>query len=152
MPSGFLILPDGRCFSIRWAAHDDVLRAVANQLADSPELQNWLRQQLPGPEDIQEVGIGMWIRAADNAHIERHIDLRLMTAENQRLFCQAAKRAAKAAHAEDWLPAALDELVDMIVRWERGELPLSKSHSRVVPPLEGERIGPGWGSAGSLNQ
>jgi hypothetical protein len=149
MPSGFLVLPDGRCFAKRWAAHDAVLRAVADQLGLGPaarELHRWLLEQLPGPNDEEEIGYGAWARALDRQVVVRHLDLRQITAENQRLFCQAVKHAALADHAESWLKSCLDDLGDMVDRYERGEPALSKSDWREVWPPKGGPIGPGWNS------
>jgi hypothetical protein len=84
MPSGFLVLPDGRCFAKRSSAHDSVLRAVADQLAVDPaagELRRWLVEQLPGPDDEEEIGYGAWERRSDGHVIVRYLDLRLMTPE-----------------------------------------------------------------------
>lgn len=147
MPSGFLVLPDGRCFARRWRAHDAVLRAVGDQLAKEPETRElylWLVEQLPGPGDEEEIGYGAWARAEDSKVIVRSLDLRLMTPENQRLFCLAVKRSSPPNHAEDWLKECLVDLIDMVDRFERGEPPLSKSDWREVVPPEGEPIGPGW--------
>jgi hypothetical protein len=138
MPSGFLVLPDGRCFAKTWSVYDAVLHAVADQVAADPEaeeLGHWLRQQLPGPEDIVEIGIGAWFRRSDEQVIVRHLDLRLMTPEYQRFFCRAAKTIPLPAQAEDWLRNCLEDLADMVARYERGEPPLSRSDWReVVPP------------------
>ena len=138
MASGFLVLSDGRCFSRRWSAHDEVLRAVANQLDEgqaSQQLKQWLLAQLPGESDEEELGYGAWFRTADQQVVVRHIDLRQMTAENQKLFREAAKRAALVHNAPAWLRGCLCELADMVARCERGEPPLSKSDWReVVPP------------------
>ncbi len=150
MPSGFLVLPDGRCFARRWSAHDAVLRAVADHLAVDPasgELQRWLLDQLPGPDDEEEIGYGAWVRRSDGQVVVRYLDLRLMTPENQQLFCRAVKSAASPAHGEDWLRSCLEDLADMVARYERGELPLSRSDWREVVAPEGGPIGPGW-SAG----
>lgn len=150
MASGFLVLPDGRCLARRWSAHDEVLRAVADQLDDEPaaqRLKHWLLEQLPGSNDEEELGYGAWLRTADQQVVVRHIDLRLMTIENQQLFCNAAKRAALVDHPEDWLQGCLTDLAEMVVRCERGEPPLSKSDWREVVPPEGGPIGPGWSAA-----
>jgi hypothetical protein len=67
MASGFLVLPDGRCFAPRWSAYDVILRAVADQL-DSSEvsaLRSWLIGLLPGPNDEEHVGYGPWYRRSD---------------------------------------------------------------------------------------
>lgn len=147
MASGFLVLPDGRCLARRWCAYDEVLRAVAAQLGEesaAQQLKHWLLEQLPGVNDIEEIGIGAWRRTADQETVVRHIDLRKMTVENQRLFCQAAKRAARAGHPEEGLRECLADLAEMIERGERGEHPLSKSDWGEVLDPTGEPVGPGW--------
>ena len=143
MASGFIVLPDGRCFSRRWSAHDVVLRAVADQVTAAP-LRQWLLEQLPGPDDEEELGYGAWFRNSDQTHIRRFIDLRLMTGENQRLFCDAVKLAASLDRDEEWLKRSLSDFAEMVARMELGEPPLSKSDWVDVVPPEGERIGPGW--------
>ena len=143
MASGFMVLPDGRCFSRRWSVHDAVLHAVAEEVTAEP-LRHWLLEQLPGPEDEEEIGYGAWLRNADQTIVAKFIDLRLMTVENQRLFSEAAKTAALVPRHEDWVASNLLDLADMVSRVERGELPLSKSDWVVVMPPEGGKIGPGW--------
>ena len=142
MPSGFLVLPDGRCLSRRWTAHDAVLRAVVEAVSDSA-LRDWLLSQLPGPDDEIELGYGAWFRASDEQVVRRSVDLRLMTAQNQRLFCDAARQAASMPQSEEWLSHILFELDDMIARMDRGEPPSSKSDWTRVTPPENKRIGPG---------
>jgi hypothetical protein len=143
MASGFIVLPDGRCLARRWCAHDAVVSAVADEVAAAP-LRQWLFEQLPGPDDDEELGYGAWFRESDKTTVMRFFDLRLMTSENQRLFCDAAKRAASLSREEDWLTRCLSDLADMISRMESGEPPLSKSDWIDVIPPEGDRIGPGW--------
>ena len=151
MPSGFLILSDGRCFAPRWAVYDAVLCAVAQQL-DQPgparELGNWLLTLLPGPDDEKNVGHGPWLRKADEQLVERFLDVRELTPENQRLFHQAARQAATQVPGgrPEWLVQALLELADMVNRAERGEPPLSRSHWREVVRPAGRQLGPGWTS------
>lgn len=150
MASGFLILPDGRCFSRRWTAHDAVLRVVANHLGNDPAarpLHQWLLEQLPGPNDQEELGYGAWFRNSDQQIIVRKIDLRQMTAESQRQFCAAVKRASLNDHSEEWLKRCVADLADMVARFERGEPPLSKSDWREVMPPEVGSIGPGRDAA-----
>jgi hypothetical protein len=143
MASGFIVLPDGRCFSRRWSAHDVVLRAVANELS-SHAFRHWLLEHLSGPSDEEELGYGAWLRSSDQSIILRVIDLRLVTRENQQEFCDAAKRAAVVEREEAWLAKSLSELADMVMRMERGEPPLSKSDWVDVLRPEGGHIGPGW--------
>jgi hypothetical protein len=151
-----LVLSDGRCFARRWSGHDAVLRAVADQLGGSPEsraLQGWLRSLLPGPEDEEHVGYGPWFRQADQQLVERFLDLRELTPQNQRLFHEAAHRAGALARSADgfawpeWLRECLADLADMAARADRGEPPLSRSEWREVVPSQGRRVGPGWESA-----
>lgn len=143
MASGFIVLPDGRCFSRRWSTHDVVLRAIAEQMAVDP-LRDWLLKQLPGPNDEEELGYGAWFRNSDQTVIVRFIDLRLMTVENRQLFCEAVTRAASMNHEDEWLKRGLSDFAEMVARMKRGEPPLSKSDWVEVVPPEGERIGPGW--------
>jgi hypothetical protein len=123
---------------------------VADQLGQQPAaqlLKNWLLEQLPGAIDEEELGYGAWFRASDQQVVVRHLDLRQMTADNQQLFCAAAKRAALVDRPEAWLRACLSDLAEMIQRGERGEPPLSKSDWREVVPPEGGPVGPGWSAA-----
>jgi hypothetical protein len=149
--SGFLVLPDGRCFAPRWSFYDAVLRAVADELGapEEAELRGWLLSLLPGPADEEHVGYGPWYRAADDRLVERALDVRALTPENQNSICEAAKRAAAiggTGHPE-WLADCLCKLSDMVTRFERGEPPLSRSDWVEVTPSEGRKIGPGWPDA-----
>jgi hypothetical protein len=153
MASGFLILSDGRCFSVRWSAHDVVLRAIAEQCDTTPTacaLREWLLSLLPGPNDEEHVGYGPWYRVADQQLVPRFLDLRELTVANQRLFHQAARRAAVHVQSPgsplcaDWLRECLAELADMVERADQGEPPLSRSHWTAVRPSEGRQLGPGW--------
>jgi hypothetical protein len=146
MASGFIVLPDGRCFSRRSWADDAVIRAIAEQLsavASEQQLGRWLLEQLPG-EDVAEDFSWGWVRASDGETVIRFIDLRLMTSENQRLFCESVGLVAGVDHSDESLTRCLADLSEMIVRFERGEPPLSKSDWREVVPAKGNRIGPGW--------
>jgi hypothetical protein len=144
MASGFLVLPDGRCFARRWWAHDCVLRAIIDELAhDSAAnpFRHWLLDQLPGPNDVEELGFGAWLRNSDGATILRVLDLRSVTPANQIAFCCAAKQAALVEGREEWLAQTLRELADMVECYERGE---PNSDWRDVPHPEAARLGPGW--------
>jgi len=150
MPSGFLILADGRCLARRWWAYDRIIQAVADSVDDSAAglaLRDWLLALLPGPDDEEEIGYGAWYRAADSQTVVRHLDIREFTPENQRLFHTAAlkssKRCAESPGVFDAEESLLD-LGDMVERADRGEPPLSRSDWREVAPSEGRHIGPGW--------
>lgn len=144
-------MPDGRCFAPRWSAYDAVLRAVVEQLdpREASAFRAWLLGLLPGPDDEERVGYGPWYRRADGQLIERLLDLRELTPENQRLFCRAAKRAASrlGPDAPKWLADCVSKLSDMVICIERGEHPLSLSDWIEVRPSEGRHLGPGWPDA-----
>ena len=96
MASGFLILGDGRCFSVRWGAYDQYLLAIADELVRSPEevaLGNWLRSLVPTDVDIEEIGHGPWVRAADGKIMGRTLDVRELAPRSQRFFEIGAQRA-----------------------------------------------------------
>jgi len=145
MASGFITLPDGRCLSRRWSVHDVVVRSIADAVS-SPPLREWLLEQLPGPDDEEELGYGAWLRVSDDTSIVRVIDLRQLTPENQDHFCEGVKRAADVPRDEEWHRRCLRDFADMVARMERGEPPLSKSDLVAVLPLGAERVGPGWPS------
>lgn len=57
------------------------------------KLAAWLERQLPGPDDIEELGYGAWRRSIDGAIVERSLDLRPVAPEYQEEFCQAVVEA-----------------------------------------------------------
>ena len=153
MASGFLILADGRCLAVNWRYYDLTLRAVAESLEDSQggrELRTWLMTLVPGPHDIEELGYGAWLRSEDQQIIPKYLDLRELTPQNQRLFHEAALRAAERGNSpeattrDSMLIRCLMHLSDMVERANRGEPPLSLSDWVKVEPCEGKKIGPGW--------
>jgi len=153
MPSGFLILADGRCLAVRWLYYDQALRAVADSLegpGPTHDLREWLLTLLPGPDDEEELGYGAWLRSSDQEVIRRHLDVRELAPENRRMFHEAALRAVeqmKLADAKSRDPMLMDCLVhlaNMVERANRGEPPLSLSDWIKVEPPTGKRIGPGW--------
>lgn len=153
MPSGFLILSDGRCFAARWRYYDQTLLTVAESLEDSRAaraLRDWLMTLVPGPGDIEELGYGAWLRSKDQQIRRKYLDIRELTPENQRLFLDAALHAgerAKSAEATTWdslLVESLAHLSDKVDRLDRGEPPLSRSDWVKVEPPTGQKRGPGW--------
>ncbi len=153
MASGFLILPDGRCFARNWAIFDATLLAVAEHLeatSVADEFRDWLLGLVPGPNDEAHVGYGPWFRAADQVLVERYLDLRELTPENQRLLCQAARLAALEQPScpnsalQQLFDICLADLADMIARVSWGETPLSRSDWREVVPSRDRKLGPGW--------
>ena len=151
MASGFIILADGRCFAPISLLYDDTLQMVAAHLPDSAPariLRDWLLSLLPGPSDT-DIGYG-WVRSSDNEIVERKIDVRELTLENQKLFHRAARLAGERMQSDQpgdmpsWTRECAVELADMVARADRGDPPLSRSHWREVVPSEGRKVGPGW--------
>jgi hypothetical protein len=149
--SGFIVLADGRCFAPTSRLYDDTLRLVAAHLPDSTPariFKDWLLSLLPGPSDT-DIGHG-WVRSVDNQTVVRKIDVRELTAENQKLFHGAARlagdrlRSDQPSEMPSWTKDCALELADMVARADRGESPLSRSHWREVVPTEGRKVGPGW--------
>ncbi len=146
MPSGFLVLPDGRCFARRWEVYDHVLRAIINEVKSDPsqnELYLWLQTLLPGPGDIEELGYGAWLRAVDQEPIERTLDMRQLAKSDQDAICLAAIRASETQLDPGYIES-LNDLAAMVRAYRRGEPPLSKSDWTSVLPAEDVHIGPGW--------
>ena len=150
MASGFIILADGRCFAPSSRLYDDTLQVIAAHLSDSTPariLSAWLLSLLPGPTD-KDIGYG-WVSSSDNETVVRKLDVRELTAENQKLFHRAARLAGERMQSDQssdvssWTKKCAIELADMVARADRGEPPLSCSHWREVIPTEGQKVGPG---------
>jgi hypothetical protein len=147
MPSGFLVLPDGRCLARKWEVYDCVLGAIAIALEADPaqrELRAWLQSLLPGPDDIEELGYGAWLRKADQEPIARLLDMRQLAKPDQDAICAAALAAARHARHPGGCANSLKALAEMVRAYLRRDPPLARSDwAEIMPPDEG-RIGPGW--------
>lgn len=141
--SGFLVLADGRAWSLANWAFDAALQEIADALPDDPcaaPLATWLRDQR---SDV--VGRGM-----------SYIDLRELTDNNRRRIIDAIPRAVDQArtrggahwHDPSFFPAWLSQLevlVRLVQSVERGEPPEAfNPHMRELIPPNGNRSGPGW--------
>src|SRR5689334_15154167 len=149
MASGFIVLTDGRCFSPTSRLYDLTLLMVADQLSESDAertLRDWLLTLVPTSADT-DLGY-VFVRASDQQIVQRMIDVRELTLENQHLFHEAARRAGQRMQSESgeeahWARMCAVELADMVSRADRGEPPLSHSHWTKVIPSEGRKLGPG---------
>ena len=146
MASGFIILADGRCLSVRHAVHDAVLRSVVAALDQSTPFACWLGSQLPAASDV-DLGVA-FVRAGTEEQVARVLDTRALTVENQHLFEQAVMEATPIGHApvapEQDVVAAIGRLRLMLRHCSEGRPTLSLSDWSVqAPPCE-QRIGPGW--------
>ena len=147
MPSGFIILRDGRCFAPRWAVYDEAIEAINRHLPATDagtELRRWLESLIPNDEDTDTIGYGPWLRGKDEKIIERYIDLRCLTPQNLTMI----EDAVLAAHGDgDGEAGYIEVFADMVRRCRDGEEPLSLSHWTKVEAAPAERIGPGWDTA-----
>ena len=73
--------------------------------------------------------------------VERHLDLRCLTDENQNLI-EEAVLGAVATEVDG--RSYVDQMAEMIRRARNGEAPLSMSHWTLVIDAPDEKIGPGW--------
>ena len=144
MASGFIILRDGRCLSVRHAIHDSVLRSIAAAIEDD-NLRAWLTTQVPADGDI-DIGYA-FVRAGSGEHVTRELDTRGFTESNRRSFelavAEAEPIAGPRARLED-VAFALKRLREMVRLCDEGRPPLELSDWTIeARPCE-ERIGPGW--------
>ena len=138
MASGFLILPDGRCYAVRWSLFDDVMRTVAIELsknAESKVLHGWLTTKIPTVDDVEDMGAGMWLRSSDQELLNRKIDLRDLPVQDRLRFCEATKNASRVSVRDEMTSQGLSSLVGVIERYERCDPPLRKSewYEVVIP-------------------
>lgn len=143
--SGFIILRDGRCLSVRHATHDTLLPSVAASMEECSPLRRWLLSLVTRELDIN-LGYA-FVRATDGEPLTRDLDLGGVTEANRRLFEEAARKAEPIAGpfapVED-VTFALQRLRTMLDRCDSGEPPLELSDwTREAPPVEG-RVGPEW--------
>ena len=138
MASGFVILNDGRCFSVRSAVHDDVLRAVLDAMNSDEPLYRWLAEQLPSDEDT-DLGYA-FVRHRNGEHVSRELDLRGLTELNRAVFEEAVLETERTNASEP----ALVRLRQMIRCCRAGAPPLELSDWTAEAPPLSERIGPGW--------
>jgi hypothetical protein len=145
MASGCIILRDGRCLSVRQAVHDAVLRSIATVVDAKTDFHAWLARQVPIETDV-ELGHA-FVRAEDGSHVTRELDIRGLTARNQRVFERAVREAKPIegpfAPTED-VDWALQRLRTMLDSCDEGRPALELSDSTVEMPRCETRIGPGW--------
>ena len=155
MASGFLILDDGRAFSVRWFAHDLFIRAIADELTESDAekaLGEWLYSLLPGPNDIEHIGYGPWVRTTDNQVVSRVFDVRELTKDNRHFFHSAAIRAHHkfTDGDESVIPidysTTFDRLIAMLQSFRNGEPPetINDWRDEYTEEPTGKQSGPGW--------
>jgi len=154
MASGFIVLKDGRCFAPRWSIYDEVIRITIRELEEiekGQELADWLKMQIPEPEDNEdnEIGWGFIDPRINNNIVNRELDLRALTDENQQLFWKAVQKGmdklTNGAPNYSTLPVEFFEVFHkMFVLCNKGEPPMELTHwNKLADPCT-EKKGPGW--------
>ena len=153
MASGFIILKDGRCFASRSTGYDEIIRIVITELEiteNEKHLGNWLKLQIPNNDDDEnaDAGWGFHNSRIDD-WINRELDLRSLTEENQKLFWKAIQRGKTnlIRKGQNYSPLSLDYFnifYEMCELAEKGEPPMELTHwNKLADPCT-EQNGPGW--------
>lgn len=151
MASGFIVLKDGRCFGRRWTGYDEILKIAIKELLlfeKGKDLANWLETQIPDLDDESgECGWGFY-KTSNDEWINRHLDLRSLTPENQKLFGESIVngRIKLLDLKEEYSCLNIDffeTFFKMYLLSEKGEPPLQFSDwGRIIDC--NEKNGPGW--------
>ena len=153
MASGFIIFKDGRCFARRWTTYDEIIRIAVCELElieNGQDLADWLKLQIPGPEDDENADAGWGFHNSRiNEWINRELDLRSLTPENQVLFWEAIQRGKinlleKGDEYSPLSPDLFNVFYEMFDRAEKGEPPMELTDwNKLADPCT-EKNGPGW--------
>ena len=153
MASGFIVYKDGRCFAPRWTGYDEIIRIAIRELKEIENghaLADWLIMQIPATEDADVIEMGWgFIDPRVGETVNRNLDLRSLTEENQRLFWKATQNARiKIAKAETDYSTISSDLFNryyqMFELSEKGEPPMELNDWRVLADPCTEKNGPGW--------
>lgn len=153
MASGFIILKDGRCFAPRWTGYDEIIRIAiyeSREIERGVALADWLEMQIPLPEnnDDNEMGWG-FIDPRTNQIINRELDLRSLTLDNQKIFWIAIKNGRLKINNGDNKYSTLSSsfinaFYTMFELAEKGAPPMENSDWNKLADPCSERNGPGW--------
>ncbi len=153
MASGFIIFKDGRCFARRWTVYDEIIRIVIKGLKyiqNGQPLSDWLILQIPDSKDDENADAGWGFHSSRiDDWINRELDLRSLTEENQKLFWEAIQRGKinLIEKGQDYSPLSLDYFnifYEMCELAEKGEPPMELNHwNKLADPCT-EQNGPGW--------
>lgn len=151
MASGFIVFKDGRCFGRRWTGYDEILKIVIKELfliENGKDLASWLETQIPDLDDESgECGWGFYKTSTDE-FLNRFLDLRSLTLENQKLFGDAIVigRTKLLDFREEYSCLNVDFFeifFNMYSLSEKGEPPLEFSDWASIKSCN-EKKGPGW--------
>jgi hypothetical protein len=153
MPSGFIILSDGRCLAPRYTGYDYLPELAMGEMSDESEegvFKAWLKTCIPAEGDIEN-GFGGFIKPLTHENIMRQLDLRELTPANQDRFWAALQRALEklvltADEKHDGVIYLLKKILRMRRLVEIKDDPdhLSDWRQGYMTPPTGKKIGPGW--------
>ncbi|MGB6083346.1 MAG: hypothetical protein WBF63_03945 [Moheibacter sp.] len=153
MASCFIIYKDGRCFSRRWSGYDYIIKIAIRELKSIENglpLANWLELQIP-IEDIEiesDSCYGFYNSRIDD-WVNRYLDIRSLTPENQKLFWEAITkgRIKLINEGKNYSELNLDyfeRFYKMYELAENGEPPMDYNDwGKLAEPCS-EKNGPGW--------
>ena len=157
MASGFIILRDGRSLARRWTAYDYIIELVIDKLSkkrlkEADDFKNWLQALLPNPDDIYN-GFGGFIRKDTGENVERWLDLRELTEENQQLFWESLQESLRELILDKQNQEYNSHIIFILKYFLRmkkladiGDDPTNLSDWRdgYVTPSTNKKVGPGW--------
>lgn len=153
MASGFIIFKDGRCFARRWTGYDEIIRIAVRELEfieNGQALADWLKIQIPDSEDDDDADAGWgFYNSRANEWINRELDLRSLTPENQKLFWEAIQKSRYnlTNKGVEYSPLSLEYFnifYKMFDLSEKGEPPLDFTDWNKLAEPCNKKNGPGW--------
>ncbi|WP_379685692.1 hypothetical protein [Flavobacterium procerum] len=153
MASCFIIYKDGRCFSKRWSGYDEIIKIAIKELLlldDGKELADWLELQIPILEkEIENDSCYGFYNERTNDFINRHLDTRSLTEENQNLFWKAIQNGRIRFINEGTAYSPLDfdyfeRFYKMFELAENNEPPMEFNDWSKIANSCTEKNGPGW--------
>lgn len=155
MASCFIIFKNGATFSRRWTGYDCIIQIAIKELLlleNGKPLAEWLRLQIPLEDETEdqrvESGYGFY-QATTGKWVNRSLDTRSFTEDNQKLFWQAIENGRVNLHnpeLEDYSDLSLeyfDYFYEMYQLSVQGVLPEGYSHTTNSDSCS-EKNGPGW--------
>jgi len=120
MASGFITLPDGKNWAVRWSGYDWVLETIMKELSvegDEGVLKKWIEYILPNEDkgDI-ESGYCFYKKVGENESdvesILRVIDTRLMKSKFQIIFWNTVKKVSQRLSIKTNIGVLMNQLND----------------------------------------
>ncbi|GEJ44680.1 hypothetical protein [Chryseobacterium sp. ON_d1] len=155
MASCFITFKDGATFSRRWTVYDGIIQIVIKELyllENGKPLAGWLTLQIPLEEEDDdqraESGYGFY-QETTGKWINRSLDTRSLTEENQKLFWKAIENGRKNLHNPE-----LENYSDLSIEYFECFYEMYQFSIQGVPPEEyshttisghcSQKNGPGW--------